>query len=84
LQYWSGSWSDRSDSNAVHEAHLLNLVTDKAFYLLGWQPQWNFEKTIQETVSWYKEASQIAPEGSNQFQALTIKQINHYELLITQ
>ena len=79
LQHWLGSWSDRSNPDAVHEAHLLNLVTDKAFHLLGWQPKWDFERTIKETVSWYREASQISSEHSSQFQALTLKQIESYQ-----
>ena len=79
LQHWSGSWSDRSNPDAVHEANLLNLVTDKAFHLLGWQPKWDFERTIKETVSWYREANQISLESNAQFQVLTIKQIESYQ-----
>ena len=79
LQHWAGSWSDRSNPDAVHEANLLNLVTDKAFHLLGWQPKWDFERTIKETVSWYREANQISLESKAQFQALTIKQIEGYQ-----
>jgi CDP-glucose 4,6-dehydratase len=79
LQHWSGSWSDRSNPDAVHEAHLLNLVTDKAFHLLGWEPKWNFERTIKETISWYREASQISSDDKSQFQALTLKQIEIYQ-----
>ena len=79
LQHWSGSWSDRSNPDAVHEANLLNLVTDKAFHLLGWQPKWDFERTIKETVSWYREANQISLESTKQFQELTIKQIESYQ-----
>jgi CDP-glucose 4,6-dehydratase len=85
LQHWSGSWCDRSDSDAVHEANLLNLVTDKAFHLLRWQPQWDFERTIKETVSWYRAASQISLESSedvDQFQKLTINQIAIYSELL--
>lgn len=78
LQYWSGSWSDYSNSNAVHEAQLLHLVTDKAFHLLKWQPAWDFERTIKETVLWYKEANQISANINPQFQALTLRQIECY------
>ena len=31
LNHWSGDWIDQSDPNAVHEASLLNLATDKAY-----------------------------------------------------
>jgi CDP-glucose 4,6-dehydratase len=56
LKHWPGSWEDRSDATAPHEAGKLNLATDKAFHLLGWQPVWGFERTIAETVCWYHEA----------------------------
>ncbi len=79
LQHWQGSWSDRSDPNAVHEANLLNLVTDKAFHLLGWQPKWDFERTIKETVFWYKEASDISLDQHSEFQKLTLAQIESYQ-----
>ncbi len=79
LQHWSGSWLDKSNPTKVHEAKLLNLVTDKAFHTLGWQPVWDFERTVRETVAWYQEASQIAPGNSNQFQDLTLQQIKQYQ-----
>ncbi|MEB3310318.1 MAG: CDP-glucose 4,6-dehydratase [Snowella sp.] len=53
LCHWPGNWQDQSDPNAPHEAGLLNLVTDKAYHQLGWQPRWNFETTIKRTVNWY-------------------------------
>jgi len=79
LQHWAGDWSDRSNPDAVHEANLFNLVTDKAFHLLGWQPKWDFERTIKETVFWYREANQISLESKAQFQELTIQQIANYQ-----
>lgn len=54
LKHWPGSWVDRHDSNAVHEAGLLNLATDKAHHLLGWRAVWNFEATVAGTVRWYR------------------------------
>jgi len=53
LRHWPGDWQDQSDPNAPHEAGLLNLVTDKAYHHLGWQPRWNFTTTIERTVLWY-------------------------------
>jgi CDP-glucose 4,6-dehydratase len=78
LQHWSGRWSDYSNPSAVHEAQLLHLVTDKAFHLLKWQPVWGFERTIKETVLWYKEANQISANINTQFQTLTLRQIECY------
>ena len=54
LQHWPGSWEDRSDPYAVHEANLLNLAIDKAFHLLHWEPTWNFAETIKQTAAWYR------------------------------
>jgi CDP-glucose 4,6-dehydratase len=54
LTHWQGTWEDRSDPNEVHEATLLNLATDKAYQHLQWQPVWDFEQTIEQTISWYR------------------------------
>jgi CDP-glucose 4,6-dehydratase len=57
LKHWpGGAWFDMSDPNAVHEAVLLNLSTDKAFHLLNWKPVWSFERTIENTVIWYRNS----------------------------
>lgn len=56
LKHWPGKWADKSDPNAVHEAKLLNLATDKAHHFLGWKPAWNFEQTIERTAGWYRAA----------------------------
>jgi CDP-glucose 4,6-dehydratase len=86
LQHWSGSWIDLKSSNTVHEAQRLHLVTEKAFHLLEWSPVWDFERTIKETVFWYREASQILGDSITQFQELTLKQIDCYvsDISITQ
>ncbi|MGH8048512.1 MAG: CDP-glucose 4,6-dehydratase [Chthoniobacterales bacterium] len=76
LRHWPGEWEDRSDPRAVHEAKLLNLATDKAFHLLGWRPVWDFEETVSQTLTWYREAETFA--NAADFQALTQRQINRY------
>ena len=53
LKHREGSWEDRSDLNAVHEAGLLNLDITKARAVLAWSPRWNFETTIAKTIEWY-------------------------------
>ena len=53
IRHTGGDWVDASDPNARHEASKLNLATDKAFHLLGWQPVWNFAETIAHTAAWY-------------------------------
>ncbi len=75
LQHWPGKWEDQSDPNAVHEATLLNLATDKAFHFLNWEPVWNFPQTIERTVSWYRQAL----ENPGTEAGLTREQIASYE-----
>jgi len=36
------------------EAGLLHLNCDKAHHYLGWHAKWNFKKTVEQTVKWYK------------------------------
>lgn len=53
LKHTKGTWVDKSDPEAVHEAGLLNLDIRKADKVLGWKPTWNFEKTIAKVAEWY-------------------------------
>jgi CDP-glucose 4,6-dehydratase len=56
------------------------LIADKAFHILGWQPVWDFERTVQETVVWYCQASQFMLEDREEkIQALTLQQIEQYQ-----
>lgn len=73
LKHWQGSWEHVGEPNAPHEASKLNLATDKAFHLLGWQPRWSFEKTIEKTVEWYRSFWQ----GADPIE-ITHKQIQEY------
>jgi CDP-glucose 4,6-dehydratase len=53
---WPGTWEDRSDPDAVHEARQLSLSIDKAINELGWKPVWEFGDTVKRTVSWYRRS----------------------------
>ena len=75
LKSWPGSWQDRSDPTALHEADHLNLSIKKAVDFLGWSPVWNFEKTITKTVEWYR----LHHENPKSTRALTQEQIVSYE-----
>jgi len=44
-------------AEAVHEAQLLMLSSDKAKRQLGWKPQWNFREAIAQTIGWYREVA---------------------------
>ncbi len=74
FKHWPGQWQDQSDPNAVHEAKLLNLATDKAYHFLGWRSVWNFEQTISETVRWYQQAM----NGAGSIAGFTRAQIDAY------
>jgi CDP-glucose 4,6-dehydratase len=76
LKHWPGHWEDRNDPNAVHEAHLLQLATDKAHALLRWSPVWSFSTAVEQTVNWYRAvAGNSAPAAARE---LTCAQIAQY------
>ena len=60
LKWERGSWVDKSDPHAVHEAGLLNLSIGKARRILGWKPRWGFEETVKQAVEWYSAVEQGA------------------------
>ncbi len=74
LKHWPGRWEDRSDPTAVHEAHLLNLATDKAHHLLGWSAAWDFSATIANTIAWYRAQAERRAAARQ----LTLDQIANY------
>lgn len=45
---------DSARRGTHYEAKLLHLNCDKARNLLGWHSRWDFDRTVAETVSWYK------------------------------
>jgi CDP-glucose 4,6-dehydratase len=75
LKHWPGRWEDKSDPQAVHEAGLLQLSTDKAQALLGWQPIWSFPAMVERTVAWYRETA-ADPRSAR---ALATHQIEQYQ-----
>lgn len=55
IQRWgSGRLAINPSLDLPHEACLLQLSIDKAVHDLGWYPRWNFDQTLDYTVSWYK------------------------------
>jgi CDP-glucose 4,6-dehydratase len=57
----------------MYESSCLRVNSDKANIKLGWSPKWNAERTIKETVYWYKQVW----EGSSP-KDVTYKQIADY------
>ena len=47
-------WSRDSVTDHPHEAGWLSLDISKAVRLLGYQPRWDLERALAETVAWYK------------------------------
>jgi len=76
LQYWPGTWSDLSHGSSVHEARLLKLSITKAERVLAWHPLWSFEKSVKETMTWYRELS--TQQCSSEAQSLTRRQIKAF------
>lgn len=71
---WGDGAAWRHDGGAhVHEAGYLKLDSSKARRLLKWEPVWNFDRTIQATVSWYK-----AEAAGEDLAAYTEQQISDY------
>ena len=62
------------DPNALHEAKLLSLDTNKAKRLLDWASRWDFAKTVSETVQWYREV-----HGEANANQVTLRQIEDFE-----
>jgi CDP-glucose 4,6-dehydratase len=76
LKHWPGKWKDTSDAQAVHEAKLLQLSTDKANALLGWSPVWNFSQTVEFTIQWHRQGGKKSASAA--LQKLTSSQIREY------
>ena len=74
LKYWQGEWVFDKQNESFYEAELLHLQSEKSKIFLGWEPVWNFEKTIKETINWYKkfylgeDCFELCIQNINQFQ----------------
>jgi CDP-glucose 4,6-dehydratase len=73
----SGSWEDRRDPAAPHEASVLRLSIEKAQGRLGWAPRWSFEETFRRTAEWYRAHHAGASAGD--LSALCVRQIRDYQ-----
>lgn len=59
------------NNNEPHEASLLKLDCTNAKKYLNWQPVWNLEKSVKETISWYKAYA-------NNEKIVSTEQLNKY------
>lgn len=61
------------DHTLPHEARLLQLNCDKSIQRLGWTPRWDFDRTVEVTVKWYRDITDGA-----QAREVTSRQIEQY------
>jgi len=54
-EWGSGEINVSEISGKLHEANLLQLNCAKATLELGWKPRWGFERTMHETIKWYRQ-----------------------------
>ncbi len=57
LKTWVGTYHASTTADAPHEAGLLKLSIDKVRTKLSWQPKWDFETAVANTMTWYKETA---------------------------
>ena len=73
-KYWRDGFTyEIKKDKGPHEANLLKLNCDKLKRVFDWKPKYNIEKTVKETVNWYKAYS----EGENMLE-VTDRQIQEF------
>ncbi|MEX0332243.1 MAG: CDP-glucose 4,6-dehydratase [Puniceicoccaceae bacterium] len=77
LKSWPGTWENLAEGGPA-EAKLLSLSVNKAREHLDWRPRWDFGKTIEETIGWYRNASAIPIDKSDAVVALTRDNIRRF------
>lgn len=73
LSIWQGDWNDSSNEHQPHEAGLLKVSIDKSFSILKWKPKWDFYKSVEHTINWYKHQA-----NGDDPRELTLEQIKQY------
>lgn len=59
-----------------HEAGFLKLNIEKSLNNLDWQPRWNLDQALAQTVDWYKKFYKDSSSARN----LCLEQISRYQL----
>lgn len=73
-EHWGGGSVEESPAlSAPKEAAALYLDSAKAKEALGWAPQWDFDRTVRETVHWYRSVGEGEPA-----EIVTDRQIKSY------
>lgn len=74
----SGSWHtpEPPPEGAPHEATLLRLDCTKAVTRLGWRPVYDLDRTVEETVGWYRQRD---ADPAFDARSATIEAVERYE-----
>ena len=78
-EWGSGALNILSDHETPHEALLLQLNCDKAREQLGWLPRWDFQKTIHETIKWYKDFNDGVDTLASSTEQLATYELSHHD-----
>jgi CDP-glucose 4,6-dehydratase len=78
-EWGSGSISVSQQDEKLHEALLLQLNCDKAREQLGWAPRWDFQKTIHETIKWYKDFNDGVDALASSTEQLATYELSHHD-----
>ena len=74
-ELWDGAPAWRAaPGEHPREAPVLRLDSGKARSLLGWQPRWDLERGLAETVSWHRRVA-----AGEDARAVSLAQIEAYE-----
>ena len=55
IKHWDGEYYFKNNVDSPHEAGVLMLSIEKAMKYLNWIPKWDFAKSIEVTINWYKD-----------------------------
>lgn len=73
VQYYGKGEIIFTESDDLHEANLLMLNIEKAKEILNWQPIYNSDESLKQTVEWYKKFYQ-----KEKMLDFTVSQIQEY------
>ena len=74
MKYWGAGEYEIQNSGDGKEANFLQLDISRAMAELGWRPFYDFEKSVMNTVEWYKHWH----EDKKSISQLTEHQIRSY------
>lgn len=52
--HWKGHYLINENGNKFYESNLLQVSIEKSKVLLNWEPKWNFQECIKNTIEWYQ------------------------------